>query len=262
MIKATYIWAHGCKVVWVLTRSMQLWDRKKVWFNQLSDYNETSPKYNSDMGIDPSHGCWHTSDSEPASETVYQVKSHNYIIIAVFCLLQFSLSRYSNSEIRLGFSWEFCIWRYIGQPICWRSNFSRAPEFCSILPFMVKPNEIFKFWHQIWNLLKIVLQMIPKPSNLVRVNCFAYYGLAWPDFQILLFDLDSLKHFIYSCKRNHSVWWYCLLGLAWSDIQILSSDLDSPRNFIYGSKRNHSVWWYCLLWSSLPCCSVIKSGFL
>ena len=182
--------------------------------------------------MDPSHGCWHTSDSEPASETVYQVKSHNYIIIAVFCLLQFSLSRYSNSEIRLGFSWEFCIWRYIGQPICWRSNFSKAPEFCSILPFMVKPNEIFKifkFWHQIWNLLKIALQMTPKPFNLVRVNGdTAFYGLAW------------------------------------SDIQILSSDLDSPRNFIYGSKRNHSVWSYRLLWSSLTCCSnsVTRSGFL
>jgi hypothetical protein len=31
-------------------------------------------------------------------------------------------------------------------------------------------------------------------------------------------------------------------GLACPDIQILLADLDSPKNFICGSKRNHSVW--------------------
>ena len=218
---------------------MQLWDRKKVWFNQLSDYNETSPKYNSDMGIDPSHGCWHTSDSEPASETVYQVKSHNYIIIAVFCLLQFSLSRYSNSEIRLGFSWEFCIWRYIGQPICWRSNFSRAPDFCSILPFMVKPNEIFKFWHQIWNLLKIALQVMFKPFNLVRVKFFKSAGI--------------FQHFAF-------------YSLAWLDIQILTPDLESPQNCTPDDTQTIQFGegqLFCLLWPSLTRYSntVIWSGF-
>jgi len=50
------------------------------------------------------------------------------------------------------------VWRCGGHIICWRSNFSRASRFCSILPFMVKPNEMLKFWHQIWNLLKIALQ--------------------------------------------------------------------------------------------------------
>jgi hypothetical protein len=151
----------------------------------------------------------------------HQVKQHHYIVIVVFCFLQFSLSRYSNSEIRSGFSWEFCIQRYIDQHICWRSNFSKAPGFCSMLPFMVQSNKIFTFWHQIWNLLKIAFQMIPKLSNLVRVGCFAYYGLAWPDIQILLLDQDSPKHFIYSSKRNllwSSLIWYsnCVIRSGFS----------------------------------------------
>ena len=92
-------------------------------------------------------------------------KGQFYKSTLTICLFRLSLCRYSNSDIRSGFSWEFCICRYIDQSICLRSNFPKAPGFCSILPFMVWPDQIFKFWHQIWNLLKIVLQMIPKQSS-------------------------------------------------------------------------------------------------
>jgi len=154
-------------------------------------------------------------------------------------LLQFSLSRYSNSEIRLGFSWEFRIWRYIGQPICWRSNFSRGSRFCSILPVMAKLDEMFKFWYQIWNLLKIALQMMFKPFNWVRAKFFKSGGI--------------FRHFAF-------------YSLAWLDIQILTPELESPQNCAPDDVQTIQLGEgqiFCLLWPSLTRYSntVIGSGF-
>ena len=61
-----------------------------------------------------------------------------------------------------------------------------------ILPFMVYPNLIFKFWYQIW--------IFPKFSYMVAKETIlfgdtAFYDLAWPAVKILLPDLDSSKNF-------------------------------------------------------------------
>jgi len=113
---------------------------------------------------------------------------------------------------------------------------------------------------------------------------FAFYGLAWPDIQILTPDLDSPENFMSGdiwvilfmrgqIFKNCQV--FAIYCLAWPDIQILTSDLDSPENFasddiwiilfgrgqIFKNRRDFSgfsLFWPSLMWYSN---SDTRSGF-
>jgi hypothetical protein len=78
--------------------------------------------HNSEMNIDPLYACKLTTHLESANNSRHLVEWLYLAAIWVFFYLCVGLTRYSNSDMRSGFSWTFRIWWYINNCIWPWSN--------------------------------------------------------------------------------------------------------------------------------------------
>ena len=121
-----------------------------------------------------------------------------------------------------------------------------------------------------------MLQMIPKPSNFVRVTFsksarifqyFAFYGLAWSDIQILILDLESPQNCTPDDAQTiqfgegqfyKSMLIICLFGLSLCRYSNSDTRSEISLKFRFRWHLNHPIWWYCLFWSSLKHSSTLS----